>query len=60
MNKINGSLLKRKINVTKFKTWEESKINAAGLEFYIDLSQSTNHLNHFQSISTGTGFVKHR
>lgn len=44
VNKINGSLLKRNINVTKFKTWEESKINAAGLEFYIDLSQSTNHL----------------
>jgi hypothetical protein len=44
VNKINGSLLKRKINVTKFKTWEESKINAAGLEFFIDLSQSTNHL----------------
>jgi|AntRauTorckE6833_2_1112554.scaffolds.fasta_scaffold12628_2 hypothetical protein len=44
VNKINGSLLKRKINVTKFKTWEESKINAAGLEFNIDLSESTNHL----------------
>jgi hypothetical protein len=44
VNKINGSLLKRKINVTKFKTWEESKINATGLEFFIDLSQSTNHL----------------
>jgi hypothetical protein len=44
VNKINGSLLKRKINVTKFKTWEEPKINAAGLEFFIDLSQSTNHL----------------
>lgn len=44
VNKINGSLLKRKINVTKFRTWDEPKINAAGLEFYIDLSQSTNHL----------------
>ena len=44
VNKINGSLLKRKINVTKFKTWEEPKINAAGLEFFIDLNESTNHL----------------
>lgn len=44
VNKINGSLLRRKINVTKFRTWEESKINATGLEFFIDLSQSTNHL----------------
>lgn len=44
VNKINGSLLKRKINITKFRTWDEPKINAAGLEFYIDLSQSTNHL----------------
>ncbi|WP_340104813.1 hypothetical protein [Rhodohalobacter sp. 8-1] len=44
VNKINGSLLKRNINVTKFRTWDEPKINAAGLEFYIDLSQSTNHL----------------
>jgi len=44
VNKINGSLLKRNLNVTKFRTWEEPKINAAGLEFFIDLSQSTNHL----------------
>lgn len=44
VNKINGSLLKRKINITKFRTWDEPKINAAGLEFHIDLSQSTTHL----------------
>lgn len=44
VNKINGSLVKRNINVTKFKIWEESKINATGLEISIDLSESTTHL----------------
>ncbi len=46
VNKINSSLNKRNINVVKFKTWEESKINAAGLEIVIDLEDSTNHLTH--------------
>lgn len=44
VNKINSSLTKRNINVVKFKTWEETKINAAGLEIVIDLSNSTSHL----------------
>jgi hypothetical protein len=44
VNKINSSLTKRNINVVKFKTWEESKINAAGLEIVIDLKGSANHL----------------
>lgn len=44
VNKINSSLNNRKINVVKFKTWEEAKINAAGLEMVIDLKDSTNHL----------------
>lgn len=44
VNKINSSLTKRNINVTKFKTWEESRINAAGLEIVINLSDSTNYL----------------
>jgi hypothetical protein len=44
VNKINSSLNKRNINVVKFKTWEESKINAAGLEIVIGLSDSTNYL----------------
>ena len=44
VNKINSSLNNRKINVVKFKTWEEAKINAAGLEILIDLRESTNHL----------------
>lgn len=46
VNKINSSLNKRNINVVKFKTWEESKINAAGLEILIDLKNSTEHLTH--------------
>ena len=46
VNKINGSLSRRNINVVTFKTWEESKINAAGLEIVVDLSDSTNHLTH--------------
>jgi len=44
VNKINSSLIKRNINVVKFKTWEESKINATGLEIVIDLNDSTNYL----------------
>jgi hypothetical protein len=44
VNKINSSLTKRNINVIKFKTWEEAKINAAGLEIVIDLHDSTDHL----------------
>ena len=44
VNKINSSLAKRNINVQKLKTWEESKINAAGLEISIDLTDSTHHL----------------
>lgn len=44
VNKINGSLNKKNINVSKFKTWEESRINAAGLEILIDLKDSTNYL----------------
>jgi hypothetical protein len=44
VNKINSQLNKRNINVVKFKTWEEAKIHAAGLEIVIDLQDSTNHL----------------
>lgn len=44
VHKINGSLTKRNIKVVKFKTWEESKINAAGLEIEIDLKDATDHL----------------
>lgn len=43
-NIIHGSLKERNVNVTKFKTWEETKINATGLEILIDLKDSTNYL----------------
>ncbi|MEX2463928.1 MAG: hypothetical protein WD513_06495 [Balneolaceae bacterium] len=46
VNKINSSLNQRNINVVKFKTWEEAKINAVGLEILIDLKDSTNYLTH--------------
>ena len=46
INKINSSLNQRNINVVQFKTWEEARINAAGLEIVIDLKDSTNHLTH--------------
>jgi len=46
INKINSSLNQRNINVVKFKTWEEARINAVGLEILIDLKNSTNHLTH--------------
>lgn len=44
VNKINETLIKRNINVSKFTMWEETKINAKGLEIIIDLNESTNHL----------------
>lgn len=46
VNRIDRTLSKRNINVTTFKTWEEAKINAAGLEIVVDLSQATRHLTH--------------
>lgn len=45
VNIIRDSLNKRNVNVNKFKTWEETQINATGLEVWIDLSESTDHLN---------------
>lgn len=45
INKINASLAERNINVRKFKSWEESKINASGLEIVIDLTDATRHLD---------------
>jgi hypothetical protein len=44
-NKINGSLKKKNINVSKFKTWEETKINATGLEVMIDLDGTSHYLD---------------
>lgn len=45
VNKIKSSLNKRNIKVTKFKLWEETRINATGLEINIDLSEATRYLD---------------
>ncbi|MEX2600307.1 MAG: hypothetical protein WD355_01585 [Balneolaceae bacterium] len=45
VNKIKASLDRRNIKVTKFRFWEETRINATGLEIEIDLSGSTRHLD---------------
>jgi len=44
VNKIKSSLGKKNINVSKFRTWDEPRINATGLEMHIDLSGSAKHL----------------
>lgn len=44
VNKIKASLAESRIKVSKFRTWEEAQINATGLEIWIDLSDSTEHL----------------
>jgi hypothetical protein len=43
-HKIKSSLDKSGIDLETFKLWEETQINATGLEIAIDLSQSTDHL----------------
>lgn len=45
VNTLDQSLKRRNINVTKFKRWNEQKINATGLEIQIDLSQTTRFLD---------------
>ena len=41
VNSINNSLTKRGISTRKFKTWEDNRINASGLEIAINLSKSS-------------------
>jgi len=45
VNTLEQSLKKRNINITKFKRWNEQKINATGLEIQIDLSKTTRYLD---------------
>lgn len=47
-NCIKSELRKRKITTTKFRTWEEARINAAGLEIEIDLSEISSYIKHLQ------------
>jgi len=44
VNKIKSSLSRSKITISKFKLWEETQINATGLEIWIDLEENTDHL----------------
>jgi hypothetical protein len=44
VNKVQASLSRSQINVSKFRTWEETQINATGLEIWIDLTDATRHL----------------
>lgn len=42
VNRIESELTKRNINIKSFKTWDENKINASGLEIIIDLANTSN------------------
>lgn len=44
VNRIESELIKRNINVKSFKTWDENKINASGLEIIIDLSGASDYI----------------
>jgi hypothetical protein len=45
VNTIDQSLNKRGIATKKFKTWEDNRINASGLEIAINLSRSSKYIN---------------
>ncbi len=45
VNRIEADLSRRDISIKTFRTWNEDRINATGLEIVIDLSPKTNHLN---------------
>lgn len=44
VNKIKSSLTRDHIPIEKFRLWEEPRINATGLEIWIDLRDSTRYL----------------
>jgi hypothetical protein len=44
VNRIESELNKRDISIKTFKTWNEDRINATGLEIVIDLSNKANYL----------------
>jgi hypothetical protein len=44
VNRIESELNKRDISIKTFKTWNEDRINATGLEIVIDLSKKANFL----------------
>jgi len=44
VNRIESDLQKRDIAITSFRTWNEDRINATGLEIEFDLSKKSDHL----------------
>ena len=44
VNRIESDLKERDISIKSFRTWNEDRINATGLEIEIDLTQKTNFL----------------
>lgn len=44
VNRIEGDLDKRDVVINTFRTWNEDRINATGLEIEIDLSQKSDYL----------------
>lgn len=44
VNRIESDLKERAISIKSFRTWNEDRINATGLEIEIDLTQKTNFL----------------
>ncbi len=44
VNRIQSDLKEREVAVNSFRTWNEDRINATGLEIEIDLSKETNYL----------------
>ncbi|MEX2641662.1 MAG: hypothetical protein WD266_13315 [Balneolales bacterium] len=47
VKQIEAELVKRATKINNFRVWEEEAINAAGLEFSIDLSGDTNQIKSF-------------
>ena len=45
INRIESELNKRDVAIKTFRTWNEDRINATGLEIVIDLNNETNYLN---------------
>lgn len=45
INLIESELIKRNINIQSFRSWDESKINATGLEIQIDLQDTSNYID---------------
>lgn len=45
VNKIEDELKNRDVKIKKFKTWNEDRINATGLEIIVELTDRSNYIN---------------